>query len=75
MTKTIEAIYANGVLRPVGMLELPEQQRVRLTIEPVDERVEADHQSALVRLIEGLRRSKLRLVDHLPTRDELHDRV
>ncbi len=32
MTKVIEAIYADGVLKPTEALELPEQQRVELTM-------------------------------------------
>jgi len=32
MSKQIEAIYENGVLRPVGPLNLEEHQRVTITI-------------------------------------------
>ena len=32
MTKTFEAVYENGVLRPVGPLSLPEQSLVTVTI-------------------------------------------
>ena len=75
MTRVIEAIYSNGVLRPVDALELPDQQRVRLTIEPIDGASDVDRETALKRLIDGLKSSKLRLNGPLPTRDELHDRV
>ncbi len=75
MTKVIEAIYSNGVLKPVEALGLPEQQRVRLTVEPIDAGQDVDRAAALNELIEGLKRSKLRLNGPLPTRDELHDRV
>ena len=75
MTKVIEAIYTKGVLKPVEALDLAEQQRVRLTIEPLDTRSDEERQAALERLIEGLKRSKLRLEGPLPTRDELHERV
>jgi predicted DNA-binding antitoxin AbrB/MazE fold protein len=34
MTITIDAIYENGVLRPVEPLALKEQEQVRVTIEP-----------------------------------------
>ena len=38
MTKTLEMIYKNGVLHPLEPVELPEGQRVMLTIvSPVDE--------------------------------------
>ncbi len=32
---SIEAIYQGGVFRPVGAIELPEGQRVRLRVEPL----------------------------------------
>jgi predicted DNA-binding antitoxin AbrB/MazE fold protein len=32
MTKTFEAVYENGVLRPVDPLSLPDQSRVIVTI-------------------------------------------
>ena len=31
---TVEAIYSDGVFKPLGQVMLPENQRVRLTIEP-----------------------------------------
>jgi predicted DNA-binding antitoxin AbrB/MazE fold protein len=34
MTLTIEAIYENGVLRPLQPLPLKEHETVRITIEP-----------------------------------------
>jgi len=35
MTKTIEAVYENGTLRPLDEVQLVEHQRVRVTIEAV----------------------------------------
>ena len=32
MPRTIEAIYENGVFKPVEMVKLPEHERVELTI-------------------------------------------
>jgi predicted DNA-binding antitoxin AbrB/MazE fold protein len=32
----IEAIYRNGVFEPLGPVDLKEEQRVRLNIEPTD---------------------------------------
>ncbi len=32
----VEAIYHNGVFQPVQDVKLPENQRVRLSIEPVE---------------------------------------
>ena len=36
LKQQIEAIYENGVLRPLKPLELADQQRVRITIENGD---------------------------------------
>ena len=33
MTKTIEAVYENGVLKPVQPLDLPDHQRVFITVD------------------------------------------
>jgi len=34
----VDAIYQEGVFRPLGPVNLPEQQRVRLSIESFDQR-------------------------------------
>ena len=49
MARVVEAIYENGTLKLLEMLDLPEHQRVRTTIhEPIverpDEMLEAWHQ-------------------------------
>ena len=36
MTEVIEAIYSHGVLEPLEALEFPEQQRVRLLLQPIN---------------------------------------
>ena len=46
MARVVEAIYENGMLKPLEALDLPEHQRVRITIhEPIvespDETLEA----------------------------------
>ena len=74
MTKVIEAIYSDGVLKPVEALELSDQQRVRLTIEPLNTRSDAQRQAALQRLFDQIDRMNFRLSGTLPTRDELHER-
>jgi len=33
---TVEAIYEDGVFKPVGPIALPEKQRVQLDIRPLD---------------------------------------
>jgi predicted DNA-binding antitoxin AbrB/MazE fold protein len=35
MTLTIDATYENGVFVPVQRLDLPDHERVRLTVEPI----------------------------------------
>jgi predicted DNA-binding antitoxin AbrB/MazE fold protein len=32
---SVEAIYASGVFKPLGEVDLPENQRVRLVVEPL----------------------------------------
>jgi predicted DNA-binding antitoxin AbrB/MazE fold protein len=32
----VDAIFTNGTFRPIGPVDLPENQRVRLTVEAVD---------------------------------------
>jgi predicted DNA-binding antitoxin AbrB/MazE fold protein len=49
MARVVEAIYENGTLKPLEALDLPEHQRVRITIhelivESPDETLEAWHQ-------------------------------
>ena len=74
MTKVIEAIYANGSFQPIESLDLPEQQRVRLTIEPIEARSDEDRRKTRERLIERLTKSTFAYGGPLPTRDELHER-
>lgn len=73
MMPTIEAIYANGVLKPTADLHLREQQRVRLILEPIQD-VPADRQAALARLKAGIASMQFFSEGALPTREELHDR-
>ena len=49
MARVVEAIYEDGMLKPLERLDLPEHQRVRITIhEPIvespEETLEAWHQ-------------------------------
>jgi predicted DNA-binding antitoxin AbrB/MazE fold protein len=39
MTQITEAIYAHGVLKPATDLNLREQQRVRVIVEPIEDTV------------------------------------
>ena len=41
MTQTIEATYQGGIFKPEGDVSLNENQRVRLTIQPIVENMDA----------------------------------
>lgn len=73
MAQTTEAIFTNGVLKPLQEVMLPENQRVRLIIEPV-ENARMDRDEALARLRAGIAEMQFFSTGKLPFRDELHDR-
>jgi predicted DNA-binding antitoxin AbrB/MazE fold protein len=78
MTRITEAIYTHGVLKPTADLELREQQRVRVIVEPIEkcgEEHDQDRAAAVARLKAGIGGMKFFSNGQLPTRDELHDRV
>ena len=72
MTQMIEAVYANGVLKPSGKLDLEEQQHVRLIVQPIEAGV--DRQGALARLKAGIASMQFSSRGPLPSREELHER-
>ncbi len=74
MTHITEAIYADGVLKPTEHVDLREQQRVRLIIQPLDGPAYGDRQAALERLRARAQRMDFRLTGALPSRNELHER-
>jgi predicted DNA-binding antitoxin AbrB/MazE fold protein len=75
MTRVTEAIYTNGVLKPKEELPLREAQRVRLTIEALDDDTDGgDRLAAVQRLLAGIEGMKFFSRERLPSRDELHDR-
>ncbi len=73
MTRTTEAVYSNGVLKPAEPLPLREQERVRITVETV-EQTGAGRSAAIARLVEGFSKLRLRTNGRLPPREELHER-
>lgn len=75
MSQVVEAIYADGVLKPLAALPFHDQQRLRLTIETVDDRAAGKHEGHLHELIDRLRRSTLSYGGPPPTREELHERA
>ena len=74
MVQVTEAVFSQGVLKPVGELRLREEQRVRLIIEPVDAGQDSDREGALNRLRAGIASMSFSSSGPLPSRDELHDR-
>lgn len=74
MVQVTEAVFSQGVLRPVDEVHLREQQRVRLIIEPVDVGLDADRAVALDRLRSGIESMNFSSSGPLPARDVLHDR-
>ena len=74
MTQITEAIYTQGVLKPTAELDLREEQRVRLVVQPLDE-PPADCAVALARLKAGIASMQFFSNGRLPTRAELHDRT
>ena len=73
MTRTTEAIYSHGVLKPAEDLNLREQQRVRVIVEPLEDPL-ADRDAAVARLKAGIANMQFFLNAPLPKRDDLHDR-
>ena len=73
MTRTFEAIYTDGVLKPTGDLPLRDNQRVRLTVETIDE-PNMDREAAVARLKAGIASMRFFSEGTLPSREELHDR-
>jgi predicted DNA-binding antitoxin AbrB/MazE fold protein len=73
MTEKVEAIYTDGVLKPTRELSLRDRQRVRLTVETIDE-PERDREAARARLKAGIASMRFFSEAGLPTREKLHDR-
>jgi predicted DNA-binding antitoxin AbrB/MazE fold protein len=73
MTQTIEAIYTDGVLKPTAELILRDNQRVRLTVETINE-PNTDREAAVARLKAGIASMRFFSEGTLPSREELHDR-
>ena len=77
MKQTIEAIYTDGVLKPTAELPLRDNQRVRLSIETIDEtndEANGDREAAITRLRAGIASMRFFSEGPLPSREELHDR-
>jgi predicted DNA-binding antitoxin AbrB/MazE fold protein len=73
MTQKVEAVYTDGILKPTRELSLRDNQRVRLTVETIDEPA-GDREAAIARLKAGIARMRFFSEGPLPSREELHDR-
>jgi predicted DNA-binding antitoxin AbrB/MazE fold protein len=60
MAQTIEAIYRNGLIEPLEKLDLPESQRLRITIEAVEEEAEEQAKEQYERAVAALKRAGAR---------------
>jgi predicted DNA-binding antitoxin AbrB/MazE fold protein len=74
MTQEVEAVYSDGVLKPARHLALRDQQRVRLTVETIDDTSGQDRTAAAARLRAGIAQMQFYSEGRLPTRDQLHGR-
>jgi hypothetical protein len=72
MTTQVPATVVGGMLKPDESLQLADQTRVKLTIEPIVETLEPG--VAWESLKEWNRQHPLRELGRHPTRDELHER-
>lgn len=73
VTRTTDAIFSNGVLRPLEPLPLREYERVRITVESVEQNGAA-RSTGRQRLIRGFDQLRLRTDGNPPSREELHER-
>ena len=73
MTQRVDAIYTDGVLKPTSELSLRDNQRVRLTVETIDD-PSRDRQAAIGRLKAGIESMCFFSDGVLLSREELHDR-
>lgn len=67
MTRRVEAVYENGVLRPLEPLRLRERQKVSVTISDTDDPLASmiDHT-----FVENAR-SEVEAMEHVPTLEEV----
>jgi len=73
MTRKVEAIYTGGILKPTRELHLKDEQRVRLTVETIDES-HSDREAAIARLKSGIAHMCFFSEGPPPSRGKLHDR-
>ncbi len=74
MVQITDAIYSQGVLKPVDPLNLVDNERVRLIVQPIRGLSTEERHAALSRLFAGMDSMDFYLTGALPSREELHER-
>ena len=74
MTSQVTATFTNGVLKPDQALPLADQTRVKLTIEPIEEKSHETALAAWEALKAQIKEKPLHFGGQRFTRDELHER-
>ena len=74
MIHTVKAIYSNGLLTPLEPLPLKEQERVRITVQSLEDEPDGDREDSVRRFVDGARASRFCSQGSYPTRDQLHER-
>jgi predicted DNA-binding antitoxin AbrB/MazE fold protein len=65
MERTVEAMYENGVLTPLEPLDLPNRQRVTISIQSLDDEADFDGLAAWHRVYEGLPENELGAIERI----------
>jgi predicted DNA-binding antitoxin AbrB/MazE fold protein len=75
MTRAFDAIFENGLLKPLEDVDLPEGRLLRVVIEDQDEKSRRpDRRESFRRFRESVEQGSFYLKGKLPTRDELQKR-
>ncbi len=74
MTTQIEATFTNGVLKPDVAMSLPEQSRVRLTVEAIEQHSPEKALAALESIWARLKERPIYGDGVKYTREQLHER-
>lgn len=74
MSTQVTATFTNGILKPDQSLPLPDQTRVKLTIEPIQELSPEAALAAWEAIKTRIRERPLHFGGQRYTRDELHER-
>ena len=67
MTKQVDAVYENGVLRPLEPLPLDEHQRVTLTVSADEDPLASIIDRAFIESV----RKEVRTMDYIPSLEEV----